>query len=124
PADGRHARTQHPHEARLPVAHRGYPPRRRTQASAVAEIRQPPAGNTAMRRMLKPSFLPRLVTVEPTLEEGEGKGVAMNGESRATIAARRSRDTVKLGAGSRFERIHRVLLSRTRRASEPRPPTI
>src|SRR5437588_5791735 len=48
----------------------------------------------------------------------------MNGESRTTIAARRSRDTVKLGAGSRFERIHRVLLSRTRRASEPRPPTI
>jgi hypothetical protein len=48
----------------------------------------------------------------------------MNVGSRATVASRRGRDTVQLGASSRLERIHRVLLSRSRRAGEARPPTI
>jgi hypothetical protein len=48
----------------------------------------------------------------------------MNVGSRATTATRRGRDTVHLEAGNRLERIHRVLLSRTRRAGEARPPTI
>lgn len=79
-----------------------------------------------MRCMLRPSFLPRLVLVEPTLEERdrEEKGVAMNVGNRGTMAARRGRDTAQLGAGSRLERIQGVLFCHTRRAGEARPPTI
>jgi hypothetical protein len=40
-----------------------------------------------MRRMFRPLLLPRLVPVEPTLEEGEGKVGAMKFASRTTIAA-------------------------------------